>query len=336
MEIDGRGVIKVNSMAEEFLVCTSIEREGDDEVAVTYIKNDRILDLGTALFKLSHYSPGEEVRRVVRKDEIVSPVGRPINVIGVAWNYDSHRREFGHVGRPVFFPINPRAVCGPFGEMNINPENLIDYEVELGLVIGKKIDCHTRISNLQEYIAGYVLANDITSRRKQIEKGRLWWKTRGFYDAKSMPSSKPIGPVIARRVPDSGLLSLEIESNGGTLAERQLCGINMMSYSPEELVGYLAEVIREPARDRETRQMVRGTPGEVRLFNGTGLYPGDVILTGTPSGTAYRSRIKDFVRAGGKRRFLEKELRDNNLYISPGDKIYASGSNLGWQEIRTI
>ena len=330
------GLVRVNNLNPEYLICTEYQKKPDGILFTAFNFSDKLKTLSEALY----YSTPEEItgrdtkKILVGYNEILSPIEKPKNIIGVAWNYPSHNLETGFRKAPCFFPIHPDAISPPFSEISINEQNLIDYEVELGFVISKSLKKETIITDIREYIAGYLLANDITSRKVQINNGRLLWKTRGFYDAKSFPGFKPVGPILVPKIDEDIVIGLAIERNN-QIHRRQHARVKEMYYSPSELIELLHDYMKNPERDKKTRDMMRGSPLERYLINTEGLVPGDLILTGTPDGTAFSSTTFDIIKSFGKRRFLEKE-KNNPNYLRSGDKILAYGTNLGFQKITVI
>ena len=141
---------------------------------------------------------GEE--RVVNQWQLLSPV-TPKKIIGVGYNYESHSREVGgrkKGGKIVFFNKDMKSHIGPFNGIE-KPEEikLMDYEVELGVVLSKDILPREATSeNYPNFIAGYVLANDFSARDVQIRRGTLFDKTGGFEKAKGFEGFCPLGPVF--------------------------------------------------------------------------------------------------------------------------------------------
>jgi len=125
---------------------------------------------------------------------LLSPVTTPCRVVAQAVNYRSHAREsgFGEDPPAVFFRKSSASISGPTGEV-VRPAHvrLLDYEIELGLVIGRGLGIGTTVrdADLPTYVAGLVMSNDISARDVQLEKGQ-------YYESKSYPTFTPTGPRL--------------------------------------------------------------------------------------------------------------------------------------------
>ena len=126
---------------------------------------------------------------------LVSPLTRPCRVVAQMTNFVSHVKDAGMDPASVpltFFRKASASITGPFDEI-VKPEHvkLLDYEVEIGLVIGRAIPVDTTISetNLGEFIAGLVVTNDVSARDIQLPQTQ-------FYEAKSYPTFTPVGPEL--------------------------------------------------------------------------------------------------------------------------------------------
>ncbi|MFE6053279.1 fumarylacetoacetate hydrolase family protein [Kitasatospora sp. NPDC056446] len=183
-----------------------------------------------------------------------APVARPGKVVGIGLNYRDHAAEAGAAipAEPVIFLKPSSTVVGPYDEVLVpRGGEKTDYEAELAVVIGRTaryLDSHAEAAGV---IAGYTIANDVTERAFQFERGGQWDK------GKSAETFTPLGPwlVTADEVPDPQALSLRLWVNG----ERRQHG------STREMVFPVLELVRYASQF-----MV--------------LEPGDVIITGTPAG----------------------------------------------------
>lgn len=192
-----------------------------------------------------------------------SPVTLPCRVIAQAVNYASHVRDVGRDPAKTeltFFGKADGSITGPFDEI-VRPKHvqLLDYEVEIGLVIGREVPVGTEVTdaNLAEFVCGLVVTNDVSARDVQQAKGQ-------YYEAKSYPTFTPVGPklvlVDADELERFGELRLQLKVNGEVRQESVVKGD--MIYLPVQALQALSRFQR--------------------------LEPGDLILTGTPVGTAVR------------------------------------------------
>ncbi|MBT2513378.1 fumarylacetoacetate hydrolase family protein [Arthrobacter sp. ISL-30] len=192
---------------------------------------------------------------------IGSPVARPGSVVCIGMNYVAHAAESGAAPPtiPVVFLKPSNTVAGPFDAAPIPPSSeKYDWEVELGIVVGRKASYLSTTAEAEECIAGYVVANDLSEREYQLPGTAGQW-TKG----KSLPASTPLGPwfVPADQV-DARNLGLHSWVNG---EPRQSSSTADMIFDAATLVHHVSQY------------MV--------------LEPGDVILTGTPEGVALSGRF---------------------------------------------
>jgi 2-keto-4-pentenoate hydratase/2-oxohepta-3-ene-1,7-dioic acid hydratase in catechol pathway len=236
---------------------------------------------------------------------LLSPVTRPCRVVAQMTNYASHVKDAGMDPATIpltFFRKASASITGPFDEI-VKPEHvtLLDYEVEIGLVIGRPIAVGTTISedNLGDVIAGLVVTNDVSARDIQLPQTQ-------FYEAKSYPTFTPVGPQLVLLTADElkrfGDLRLRLSVGG---AERQNAIVQGdMLYGP-------LEALQSLTRFQE-------------------LAPGDLILTGTPVGTALSAPPKPLAVVGNLlptalkwRLFFSGQAR-NPRYLQHGDIVEAS------------
>jgi 2-keto-4-pentenoate hydratase/2-oxohepta-3-ene-1,7-dioic acid hydratase in catechol pathway len=254
--------------------------------------------------------------------EPLSPVTAPARVVAQAVNYRSHALDSGMDPRtvsPAFFRKASHSLTGPAGDI-LRPDGVgfLDYEVELGLVIGADLPVGTTVTDasLASYVAALVVANDVSARQIQLTKTQ-------FYEAKSYPTFTPAGPwltlVDAADLAELGSLRLTLSVNGQV---RQDSTVADMIVAPAQALTLLA----------------RFQP----------MAPGDLLLTGTPGGTALKAPAKALGKLAGLlppatrwRLFFEREAR-NPRYLRDGDVItatVASGDgrlNLGTQHNTVI
>jgi 2-keto-4-pentenoate hydratase/2-oxohepta-3-ene-1,7-dioic acid hydratase in catechol pathway len=236
---------------------------------------------------------------------LVSPATRPCRVVAQMTNFESHVRDAGMDPASVpltFFRKASASINGPFDDI-VKPEHvrLLDYEVEIGLVIGRAIPIGTSISdaNLAEFIAGLVVANDVSARDIQLPQTQ-------FYEAKSYPTFTPVGPDLvlldAEELKRFGDLRLRLSVNGN---ERQNALVEGdMLYRPLQALQSLTQFQE--------------------------LAPGDLVLTGTPAGTALSAPPKPIEIIGNllppalKWKAFFKRQAANPRYLQNGDIVEAS------------
>ncbi len=235
--------------------------------------------------------------------DLLSPVTAPARIVAQAVNYRSHALDSGldpDTVPPTFFRKASHSLTAPTGEI-IRPPGVgfLDYEVELGLVIGADLPVGATVTDasLTRYVAALVVTNDISARQIQLTKTQ-------FYEAKSYPTFTPAGPwltlVDAADLAALDSLRLTLAVNG---QERQDNTVTDMIVPPARALTLLA----------------RFQP----------LAPGDLVLTGTPGGTALKAPPKAAEKLAGLLRpatkwklFFARQAR-NPRYLRDGDVITA-------------
>ncbi|MCI0143500.1 fumarylacetoacetate hydrolase family protein [Arthrobacter bambusae] len=190
-----------------------------------------------------------------------APIARPGTVVGIGLNYAAHAAESGATTPevPVVFLKPSNTVAGPFDAAPIPPSSeKYDWEVELGIVVGREATYLADLDEAAACIAGYVLANDLSERDLQLPGAAGQW-TKG----KTLPQSTPLGPwLVPADEIDASALRLRTWVNGEA---RQDSSTADLIFDPATLVHHLSQ------------HMV--------------LEPGDVIITGTPEGVALSGRF---------------------------------------------
>ncbi|HTY28387.1 MAG TPA: fumarylacetoacetate hydrolase family protein [Mycobacterium sp.] len=193
--------------------------------------------------------------------DLLSPVTAPCRVVAQMTNFASHVEDTGGNPKTVpltFFRKASGSISGPVGDI-VKPAHvrLLDYEVEIGLVIGRDIPVGTTVTdeNLADYVCGLVVTNDVSARDVQLTKTQ-------FYESKSYPTFTPVGPALvlvdADELARFGELRLQLRVNG-ELRQDSTVQTDMI-YRPAQALAALARFQR--------------------------LSAGDLVLTGTPVGTA--------------------------------------------------
>ena len=194
------------------------------------------------------------------------PIARPGKILCVGLNYRDHAEEQGVElpPRPLLFAKWPSAAVGP-GEPIVLPpiSREVDYEAELGVVIGKRARALAAADAL-DVVAGYVCVNDVTARDLQFADGQ-WTR------AKSLDTFCPVGPelVPAGEVDDPQALGIRCLVDGEMLQDSSTAH---MVFSVGEIVAFASEAIT--------------------------LEPGDLIATGTPAGVGFTRKPPRFLAPG--------------------------------------
>ncbi len=196
-----------------------------------------------------------------------SPIARPSKIVCIGLNYAKHATESGMQlpTEPIIFFKSTTALCGPNDDTIIpRSSEKMDWEVELAVVIGKKAS-YVDESEAMNYIAGYVLHNDISERAFQLERSGQWVK------GKSNDTFAPLGPFLVTKdeIPDPHVLNMWLTVNGEKLQDSNT---DDMIFKIPFLVTYLSQFMT--------------------------LLPGDVISTGTPFGVGLGFKPPRYLKAG--------------------------------------
>ncbi|SKB55593.1 2-keto-4-pentenoate hydratase/2-oxohepta-3-ene-1,7-dioic acid hydratase (catechol pathway) [Parapedobacter luteus] len=182
-----------------------------------------------------------------------SPIARPSKILCIGLNYRDHAEETGAQipTEPIIFMKSTTSLSGPYDDIII-PKNSTktDWEVEFGIVIGKKAT-YVEESAAFDYVAGYVLHNDVSEREFQLERGGTWDKGKGC------DTFAPIGPFLATKdeIEDINNIRLWLTVNGKTYQDGNT---KNLIFSVPFIISYVSQFMT--------------------------LLPGDVISTGTPAG----------------------------------------------------
>ena len=206
--------------------------------------------------------------------QLAAPIPRPRkNILCLAVNYKEHAAETanvrGHSGEvpqvPVFFTKAPTTINGPYSDIPIDPtvSEEIDWEVELGVILGKS-GKNIAEEDALSYVFGYTVLNDVTARDLQA-------RHKQFFKGKSLDGSCPMGPwiITADEIPDPHNLELRLRVNGET---KQASNTKLMIFSINTAISVLSA--------------------------GMTLEAGDIIATGTPSGVGFSRTPPEFLKPG--------------------------------------
>jgi 2-keto-4-pentenoate hydratase/2-oxohepta-3-ene-1,7-dioic acid hydratase in catechol pathway len=217
----------------------------------------------------------KRMKPVAGKPRLGPCVGNVKNFIAIGLNYADHAAEAGMPlpKEPVVFSKTTTSICGP-NDDTIQPKEStkLDYEVEIGIVIGKRAR-YLEKGKAKAAIAGYFVGNDVSERAFQIERsGGQWMK------GKSCETFGPIGPWFVTRdeIKDVQNLDMWLDVNG---ERRQTGNTKTMIFDCEHIVWYLSQFMVLEAGDI----VITGTPPGVALGmkpEPKFLKPGDVVTLG--------------------------------------------------------
>jgi 2-keto-4-pentenoate hydratase/2-oxohepta-3-ene-1,7-dioic acid hydratase in catechol pathway len=193
------------------------------------------------------------------------------NVLAIGRNYQKHAEEGARalnteVGPPTIFTKAITTITGPYADIRIDPSvsTKIDWEVELGVVIGRR-GANIKRSDALDHVFGYTVLNDVTARDIQNGWGGQWFK------GKSLDGSCPVGPWVLTKdeVPDVQQLHLQLRINGDV---KQDANSRDMIYPVDAIIEWLSV--------------------------GMTLLPGMLIATGTPEGVGFARTPPEFLQPG--------------------------------------
>lgn len=207
-------------------------------------------------------------------ERIGAPIARPHQILCIGLNYSDHAAETGQAvpTEPILFTKPPNTLVGPHDDVRIpRGSTKTDWEVELGIVIGRRTSYLDTVEDARDAIAGYLVVNDVSERAFQLERGGQWSK------GKSAETFNPAGPwlVTADEVGDVLDLDLWLDVNG---VRRQTGNTRTMIFDPLFIVHHLSQfMVLEPGDLINT-----GTPPGVGLGMSpqVWLQPGDVVELG--------------------------------------------------------
>lgn len=207
-------------------------------------------------------------RTPLANERIGAPIARPHQIICVGLNYRDHAAETGQdvPAEPILFTKSPNTLVGPNDEVRIpRGSTKPDWEVELGIVIGRRTSYLNSVDEARDAIAGWVLVNDVSERAFQNERGGQWLK------GKSAETFNPAGPwlVTPDEVPNVLELGMRLDVNG---VRRQTGSTSTMVFDPFVIVHYISQFLV--------------------------LEPGDLINTGTPPGCGMGFKPPIWLNAG--------------------------------------
>ena len=209
----------------------------------------------------------DDAEQVNAAHRIGSPIARPSKMICIGLNFSDHAEETGAEApkEPIIFSKATSALTGPFDNIVIpKGSEQTDWEVELAVVIGKHAS-YVSESEAEDYVAGYVLHNDVSERSFQKDRGGQWTK------GKSADTFAPLGPFMATKdeIHDINNLAMWLTVNG------------------------------EKMQDGNTSNLIFNVPHVVSyLSHFMSLLPGDVISTGTPAGVGMGMSPEKYLKPG--------------------------------------
>ena len=217
-------------------------------------------------------------------ERIGSCVAKPGKFIAIGLNFSDHAAETGAEppSEPITFMKATSSINGPNDDIQIvSGSKKLDWEVELGIVIGKEAK-HITVAQSQDHILGYCLVNDVSEREWQIEKMGQWVK------GKSHDTYGPTGPYLVTKdeIKDVNNLKMILDVNN---ERRQNGNTKTMIFDVNYIVSYVSKFMS--------------------------LQPGDIITTGTPPGVGMGMKPQLFLKAGDEIKLSIENLGEQNSKV---------------------
>lgn len=219
------------------------------------------------LMRLEKFIGDNKLSEIPSGTRLGSPLARPSKLVCIGLNYIDHAKETNATPppEPVIFMKATTAIVGPNDNIVI-PQNSkkTDWEVELAFVIGKKAS-YIDEARAMDYVAGYVMLNDVSEREFQIERSGQWVK------GKSCDTFAPMGPFFATKdeIPNPHNLRLWLKLNGKTMQDGNTSNF---IFNIPTVLSYTSRFMT--------------------------LLPGDIISTGTPAGVGLGMKPNVYLKAG--------------------------------------
>jgi 2-keto-4-pentenoate hydratase/2-oxohepta-3-ene-1,7-dioic acid hydratase in catechol pathway len=211
---------------------------------------------------------GADLPRVNLSERWASCIARPHKIVCIGLNYSDHAEESGMKipDEPVIFMKATNTISGPYDNVIIPKKSIkTDWEIELGVIVGKEASYLDSIDEANNYIAGFCISHDVSERAFQLERGGQWTK------GKSCKSFNPLGPFMATKEEINEVQQLAMELKVNNIIMQQ-GNTNKMIFSVDYIIWYLSQF------------MV--------------LEPGDIISTGTPPGVGMGKMPQQFLIPG--------------------------------------
>ena len=217
-------------------------------------------------------------------ERVGSCITSPGKFVAIGLNYSDHAAEVGAEipKEPIMFMKATSSMCGPNDDIElVAGSKKLDWEVELGIVIGKEAK-HITVAQSQDHILGYCLVNDVSEREWQIEKMGQWVK------GKSHDTYGPTGPYLVTKdeIKDVNNLKMILDVNN---ERRQTGNTKTMIFDVDYIISYVSKFMS--------------------------LQPGDIITTGTPPGVGMGMKPQLFLKEGDKIKLSIENLGEQNSKV---------------------
>jgi 2-keto-4-pentenoate hydratase/2-oxohepta-3-ene-1,7-dioic acid hydratase in catechol pathway len=227
-----------------------------------------------------------ELKQIDANTRIGSCISNPVDFLAIGLNYKAHAEGTNSKlpTEPILFNKSSGCIQGP-NDPILRPvaANKMDYEVEVAMVIGEE-GKNISEDKAQDYVFGYCIVNDVSERSWQKERGGQWIKGKSI--------AGPCGPYLVTKdeIKDINNLNLSLDVNG---ERRQTGNTKRMIFNFNFLISHISQFMT--------------------------LYPGTIITTGTPAGTAMEMDVPKFLQPGDKLSLKVDQLGEQNHIVEEGD-----------------
>ena len=253
--------------------------EKGKETVAALDKNKKLRDLSSTINDLNPETLNFKLLQILKDTElenfkeinsnvrIGSCISRPVDFLAIGLNYKAHAEGTNSKlpTEPILFNKSSGCIQGP-NDSIVKPKNAnkMDYEVEVAIVMGKEAK-YVSQDKAQDYVFGYCIVNDISERSWQKERGGQWIKGKSI--------AGPTGPYLVTKdeIKDINNINLSLDVNG---ERRQTGNTERMIFNFDFLISHISQFMT--------------------------LYPGTIITTGTPAGTAMEMSEPKFLKSGDK------------------------------------
>ena len=249
--LKGDGIVELGALRAKYPTMRSIVEGGAD-----------------ALGEIQRFVAATAATLPLKEARLLSPIERPGKYLAIGMNYQKHLEEAERLGVPapkqqLWFNKQTSCISGPYDDIDPGVTEKLDYEVELGVVIGAAAKRVTE-SNAPGHVFGYFVANDVSARDYQFHSPT-------FTLGKSFDTHGPMGPwiVTTDEIPDPHALKLRCYVNGEL---RQSSDTSHLIFNVWQQIAYLSSAFT--------------------------LEPGDLLATGTPEGVGIGMQPPQFLRPG--------------------------------------
>ena len=268
--------------------------EPNQEIVVALDEDGKLRDLSDNIKDLNPITLNEntlkkleqidlsKLREIGASKRIGSCISSPVDFLAIGLNYKAHAEGTNSKlpTEPILFNKSSGCIQGP-NDPIIKPKtaNKMDYEIEVAIVIGKKGKNITE-EKAQDYVFGYCIVNDVSERSWQKERGGQWIKGKSI--------AGPCGPYLVTKdeIKDINNINLTLDVNG---ERRQTGNTERMIFNFNFLISHISQFMT--------------------------LYPGTIITTGTPAGTAMEMSVPKFLKANDKLNLKVDYLGEQNQVV---------------------